>query len=42
MGAAAGARAFRHGIDLMMKYGKLESKELGQELKVAIEAWGGI
>jgi len=42
MGTAAGARAFRQGIDLMMKYGKLESEELGQELKVAIEAWGGI
>ena len=42
MGAAAGARAFRQGIDLMMKYGRLESEELGQELKVAIEAWGGI
>lgn len=42
MGAAAGARAFRQGIDLMMKYGRLENEELGQELKVAIEAWGGI
>ena len=42
MGAAAGARAFRQGIDLMMKYGRLESEELGQELQVAIEAWGGI
>jgi 2,3-diketo-5-methylthiopentyl-1-phosphate enolase len=42
MGAAAGARAFRQGIDLMMKYGRLESEELGQELRVAIEAWGGV
>jgi 2,3-diketo-5-methylthiopentyl-1-phosphate enolase len=42
MGAAAGARAFRQGIELMMKYGRLEGQELGQELKVAIEAWGGI
>ena len=42
MGAAAGARAFRQGIDLMMKYGSLESEKLGRELKVAIEAWGGI
>ncbi len=42
MGAAAGARAFRQGIDLMMKYGRLEGQELGQELKVAIEAWGGV
>ena len=42
MGAAAGARAFRQGIDLMMKYGRLEGQKLGQELKVAIEAWGGI
>jgi ribulose 1,5-bisphosphate carboxylase large subunit-like protein len=42
MGAAAGARAFRQGIELMMKYGRLEGQEQGQELKVAIEAWGGI
>jgi len=42
MGAAAGARAFRQGIDLMMKYGRLEDQEMGEELKVAIEAWGGI
>jgi len=42
MGAAAGARAFRQGIDLMMKYGRLQGQELGQELKVAIEAWGGV
>jgi len=42
MGAAAGAQAFRQGIDLMMKYGRLEDQEMGEELKVAIEAWGGI
>lgn len=42
MGAAAGARAFRQGIDLMVKYGRLESEKLGRELKAAIEAWGGI
>jgi 2,3-diketo-5-methylthiopentyl-1-phosphate enolase len=42
MGAAAGARAFRQGIDLMIKYGKWEGQELGRELKVAIEAWGGV
>ena len=42
MGAAAGARAFRQGIDLMMKYGKLEGEKLGRELTAAIEAWGGI
>jgi len=40
MGPAAGAKAFRQGIDLMMKYGKLEGEELGKELKVAIETWG--
>ena len=40
MGPAAGAIAFRQGIDLMMKYGKLEGEELGKELKVAIEVWG--
>jgi 2,3-diketo-5-methylthiopentyl-1-phosphate enolase len=40
MGSAAGARAFRQGIDLMMKYGKLEEQKLGRELKVAIEKWG--
>ena len=40
MGPAAGAIAFRQGIDLMMKYGKLEGEELGKELKVAIETWG--
>jgi 2,3-diketo-5-methylthiopentyl-1-phosphate enolase len=42
MGAASGARAFRQGIDLMMKYERLDGQELGQELQVAIEAWGGI
>ena len=42
MGAAAGARAFRQGIDLMMKKGKLEPEALGRELKVAIDTWGGI
>lgn len=42
MGAAAGARAFRQGIDLMIKYGRLENEKLGRELRVAIEAWGGI
>jgi 2,3-diketo-5-methylthiopentyl-1-phosphate enolase len=42
MGAAAGARAFRQGIDLMIKYGKWQGQELGRELKVAIEAWGGV
>jgi 2,3-diketo-5-methylthiopentyl-1-phosphate enolase len=40
MGPAAGAIAFRQGIDLMMKYGKFEGEELGKELKVAIETWG--
>ena len=40
MGPAAGARAFRQGIDLMMKYGKLEEQTLGRELTVAIEKWG--
>jgi len=40
MGAAAGANAFRQGIDLMMKYGKLEGVEEYQELKAAIELWG--
>ena len=40
MGPAAGAKAFRQGIDLMMKYGKLEGMEMGKELKVAIEQWG--
>lgn len=40
MGPAAGARAFRQGIDLMMKYGRLEGQELGRELSVAIEKWG--
>jgi len=40
MGPAAGAKAFRQGIDLMMKYGKLEGEELGKELKVAMERWG--
>jgi len=40
MGAAAGAKAFRQGIDLMMRYGKLEGIEEYQELKSAIERWG--
>lgn len=40
MGPEAGARAFRQGIDLMMKYGKLEDQKLGRELTVAIEKWG--
>jgi len=40
MGSAAGAKAFRQGIDLMMKYGKLEGQKLGRELTVAIEKWG--
>lgn len=40
MGPAAGARAFRQGIDLMMKYGKLEGLDMGKELKAAIEQWG--
>jgi ribulose 1,5-bisphosphate carboxylase large subunit-like protein len=42
MGPAAGARAFRQGIDLMMKYGRLDGAALSQELKVAVETWGGI
>lgn len=42
MGPAAGARAFRQGIELMMKKGRLESEELEKELKVAIETWGAI
>ncbi len=40
MGSAAGARAFRQGIDLMMKYGKLDGLDMGKELKAAIEQWG--
>ncbi len=40
MGPAAGARAFRQGIDLMMKYGKFEDQKLGRELTVEIEKWG--
>ena len=40
MGAAAGAKAFRQGIELMMRYGKLEGIEEYQELKAAIELWG--
>ena len=40
MGPAAGARAFRQGIDLMMKYGKLEGSDMGKELKAAIDKWG--
>jgi 2,3-diketo-5-methylthiopentyl-1-phosphate enolase len=40
MGPAAGARAFRQGIDLMMKHGKLEGLDMGKELKAAIEKWG--
>jgi 2,3-diketo-5-methylthiopentyl-1-phosphate enolase len=42
MGPAAGARAFRQGIDLMMKYGRLDGAALSQELKLAVETWGGI
>jgi 2,3-diketo-5-methylthiopentyl-1-phosphate enolase len=40
MGPAAGARAFRQGIDLMMKYGQIEGHQLSKELEVAIEKWG--
>ena len=40
MGPAAGARAFRQGIDLMMKYGQIENHKISRELEVAIEKWG--
>ena len=40
MGPAAGARAFRLGIDLMMEYGQFEGQKMGRELTVAIEKWG--
>ena len=40
MGPAAGARAFRQGIDLIMQYGQLEEKKFGRELQVAIDKWG--
>lgn len=40
MGPAAGARAFRQGIDLMMKHGTLDGLDLDKELKVALEQWG--
>jgi len=39
MGPAAGAKAFRQGIDLMVKYGKLAGQDLGKELKAALEIW---
>jgi 2,3-diketo-5-methylthiopentyl-1-phosphate enolase len=42
MGPAAGAKAFRQGIDLMMKYGKIEGQKLNRELEVAIEKWGNV
>ena len=41
MGPAAGAKAFRQGIDLMMEYGELAGQDLGKELKVALEIWDG-
>jgi len=40
MGPAAGARAFRQGIDLITEYGKFDGLDMGKELKVAIELWG--
>jgi len=40
MGSSAGARAFRQGIELMMKHGKLEGTETGKELRAALELWG--
>jgi 2,3-diketo-5-methylthiopentyl-1-phosphate enolase len=41
MGPSAGARAFRQGIDLMMKRGGFdESVEDYPELKVALDQWG--
>ncbi|MGV7223162.1 MAG: RuBisCO large subunit C-terminal-like domain-containing protein [Nitrospinales bacterium] len=40
MGPAAGARAFRQGIDLIMQYGELEEQKVGRELKAAIDKWG--
>jgi len=41
MGAIAGAKAFRQGIDLMMKQGKFDGAENDYpELKAAIELWG--
>ena len=41
MGATAGARAFRQGIDLMMTQGSFEgSQESCPELAVALDQWG--
>lgn len=40
MGPAAGARAFRQGIDLMMENGKFEEEKMEKELKAALEKWG--
>ena len=41
MGATAGAKAFRQGIDLMMRQGKFDGAENDlPELKAAIEVWG--
>ncbi len=41
-GSSAGAKAFRQGIELIMKYGHFGGKETDYpELKAAIELWGG-
>jgi 2,3-diketo-5-methylthiopentyl-1-phosphate enolase len=41
-GPSAGAKAFRQGIELIMKYGDFGGKETDYpELKAAIEQWGG-
>jgi len=40
MGATAGAKAFRQGIDLLMKRGQLDGVENYPELKAAIDLWG--
>jgi 2,3-diketo-5-methylthiopentyl-1-phosphate enolase len=41
MGATAGARAFRQGIDLMVKQGKFDGGEYDYpELQAAINSWG--
>ena len=39
MGPAAGAKAFRQAINLMMGCGKLEQDQMDAELKAAIELW---
>ena len=40
MGATAGAKAFRQGMELMMTHGTLDGGTIGKELQAAMDLWG--